>query len=121
VTVFTLGVARILNTFKFKLTPASWQVQFLVCSGGIPVDQEWSSMHSSVWVRRSSSVPEVFAKLFGLLIRVFFDKQVDQDKVIWDRKLYKEQPVLIREDGPIGHYRLWCKRFYGPIERSSVP
>ena len=39
-------------------------------------------------------------------------KQTNEDVVIWEHKLYREQPVLCDGDGPIAQYRRWCQQFY---------
>ena len=42
-------------------------------------------------------------------------KQLDQDKVIWDRQAYVDQPPLCAGDGPINDFRNFFRQFYaGP-------
>ena len=42
-------------------------------------------------------------------------KQLDQDKVIWDRQAYIDQPPLCAGDGPINDFRNFFRQFYaGP-------
>lgn len=36
----------------------------------------------------------------------------EQDIPIWEHKVYRAHPKLCPEDGPIGRYRQWAKRFY---------
>ena len=38
--------------------------------------------------------------------------QVDQDKLVWEHKVYREAPLLTAADGPIAEYRAWARRFY---------
>jgi 3-ketosteroid 9alpha-monooxygenase subunit A len=35
-----------------------------------------------------------------------------QDVPLWEHKKYRPQPLLSSEDGPIGPFRRWAKRFY---------
>jgi 3-ketosteroid 9alpha-monooxygenase subunit A len=39
-------------------------------------------------------------------------RQLDQDKVIWDRQRYLERPVICDGDGPILRFRQWYRQFY---------
>ena len=39
-------------------------------------------------------------------------RQLEQDKPIWENKVYLERPLLCEGDGPIGAFRRWCKTFY---------
>ena len=39
-------------------------------------------------------------------------RQLDQDKVIWDRQRYLEKPVVCDGDGPILPFRQWYRQFY---------
>ena len=39
-------------------------------------------------------------------------KQLDQDKVIWDRMRFEANPVICDGDGPIPQFRHWYSRYY---------
>ena len=39
-------------------------------------------------------------------------RQLEQDKPIWEGKIYHERPVLCDGDGEISTFRRWCKQFY---------
>jgi 3-ketosteroid 9alpha-monooxygenase subunit A len=40
------------------------------------------------------------------------NKQLDQDKVVWDRMRFEPNPVICDGDGPIPHFRKYYQRFY---------
>ncbi len=40
------------------------------------------------------------------------NKQLDQDKVVWDRMRYEPNPIICDGDGPIPHFRKFYSRFY---------
>ena len=40
------------------------------------------------------------------------NKQLDQDKVVWDRMRYEPNPIICDGDGPIPHFRKFYARFY---------
>ena len=51
----------------------------------------------------------------AMISKLFFQgfvQDVEQDFEIWENKAYFERPVLAANDGPIGAYRKWCRRFY---------
>lgn len=37
---------------------------------------------------------------------------VGDDVPIWEHKVYRERPVLVADDGPIGTLRAWARQFY---------
>jgi phenylpropionate dioxygenase-like ring-hydroxylating dioxygenase large terminal subunit len=39
-------------------------------------------------------------------------RQLDQDKVIWDRQHYLDKPVICDGDGPVLRFRQWYRQFY---------
>ncbi|MBT7177393.1 MAG: (2Fe-2S)-binding protein, partial [Gammaproteobacteria bacterium] len=43
-------------------------------------------------------------------------KQLDQDKVVWDRQKYIENPPLCQGDGPINDFRNFFRQFYAGEE-----
>ena len=38
-------------------------------------------------------------------------QQMEEDRVIWDRKKYYEKPMLCDGDGPFAKFRKWYKQF----------
>ncbi len=36
----------------------------------------------------------------------------EQDRPIWENKIFREPPILCAGDGPITHFRTWSKQFY---------
>jgi len=39
-------------------------------------------------------------------------KQFDQDKVVWDRQMYRANPIICDGDGPIPQFRKYYARYY---------
>ena len=39
-------------------------------------------------------------------------KQFEEDKPIWENKIYRANPILCDGDGPIAKFRKWYKQFY---------
>ena len=48
------------------------------------------------------------------------NKQLDQDKVVWDRMRFEPDPVICDGDGPIPHFRKFYQRFYAEGEDLPV-
>ena len=46
--------------------------------------------------------------------------QFDEDKPIWDRKLYRQTPMLCDGDGPIMRFRKWYNQFYHDFEQGPA-
>lgn len=43
-------------------------------------------------------------------------KQLDQDKVVWDRQMYRKQPLICEGDGPIMGFRRFYAQFYAELQ-----
>ncbi len=39
-------------------------------------------------------------------------RQIEEDSIIWERKIYREKPMLCDGDGPIAKFRKWYSQFY---------
>jgi nitrite reductase/ring-hydroxylating ferredoxin subunit len=40
------------------------------------------------------------------------NEQFTQDVPIWENKIYRDRPMLTRNDGPVTQYRRWFRQFY---------
>ena len=48
-------------------------------------------------------------------------KQLDQDKVVWDRQRYMPQPYICQGDGPIAAFREFYAQFYAEWREGGAP
>ncbi|MDO8863047.1 Rieske 2Fe-2S domain-containing protein [Haliea sp. E1-2-M8] len=75
-----------------------------------PIDDE------TVHVRFAFTQPKVNGevKAGGVNAAIIRDicKQLDEDKPIWEHKIFRAQPVLCDSDGPIARFRKWYSQFY---------
>ena len=75
-----------------------------------PVDDGKCEMRFSFCVRRfgndelDSTVGDAFVSEV--------DRQVREDRPIWENKAYLHRPALADTDGPIGKFRKWASQFY---------
>ena len=46
-------------------------------------------------------------------------RQLDQDKVVWDRQRYTHDALLCDGDGPIAAFRQYYRRFYAEVPQDD--
>lgn len=49
----------------------------------------------------------IYSKNIKMVLRNF-----DEDRLIWENKIFRPMPVLCEGDGPVLHYRKWAQQFY---------
>jgi 3-ketosteroid 9alpha-monooxygenase subunit A len=83
----------------------SWWVNYYV-----PVDDEQLDLASSVIVAPlgGNELPEEFRALYPEVAHAAFW----QDVVIWETKVYREDPILCAGDGPVTKLRRWYEQFF---------
>lgn len=58
--------------------------------------------------------------LLDLILRPFMRHEIvndfKNDIPIWEAKVYKKNPIMCKDDGPIGKVRKWAKQFYSDVE-----
>ena len=47
-------------------------------------------------------------------------RQLDQDKVIWDRQKYLPRPIICDGDGPILRFRQYYNQFYAELAGNTA-
>ena len=118
-----------------KLGTPKGEVDGRIASGMIGPGQNWTRFtgisetllvaaitpveHDKLHVRFCFTQPKaqvegLMGKLAKALIRDIC-KQVDQDKMIWDRQQYRPRPVICGGDGPILLFRKWYSQFYAEL------
>jgi phenylpropionate dioxygenase-like ring-hydroxylating dioxygenase large terminal subunit len=53
-------------------------------------------------------------KLIEKQYRKILLQNFEEDRAIWENKIFRGHPLLVDGDGPIGHLRAWMKQFYPP-------
>ncbi|MBV9936176.1 MAG: hypothetical protein JO367_17910, partial [Actinobacteria bacterium] len=48
----------------------------------------------------------------GRAIIDVISRNTSMDVTIWERKIYRDRPLLVAGDGPIGVFRKWARQFY---------
>jgi nitrite reductase/ring-hydroxylating ferredoxin subunit len=80
---------------------------YVLCT---PIDEDTVILRGGGTMRAMPD-PNMTAMISKLFFQGFV-QDVEQDFQIWENKAYFERPVLAANDGPIGAYRKWCRRFY---------
>jgi 3-ketosteroid 9alpha-monooxygenase subunit A len=75
-----------------------------------PVDDEYVDLRFAFMVSLKMG-PQAAAGV-GNAFSAEIARQLEQDKPIWESKIYLERPVICDGDGPIARYRKWCEGFY---------
>lgn len=77
-----------------------------------PTEPGWVDIRLGVSIRANGRLPGVLLPWIhrGIMHNVVHD--FCQDIAIWENKQYRAPPLLVSEDGPIGSFRQWCRRYY---------
>ena len=98
----------------FALARFSGIIDACFVAASTPIDFETTEVTHSYSIRKLGEDAEALAKtqrVGDALIRDLV-KQVEEDLVILDRKIFQAQPRLSEADGPIVEFRKWAKQFY---------
>mgnify|MGYP000165060659 FL=1 len=82
-----------------------------------PVEQD--QLHVRYFYTQPKSQKE--GPMAGLAKAIIADvnKQLDQDKVVWDRMIFEPNPIICDGDGPIPKYRQFYSRYYAEDSASG--
>lgn len=96
--------------FGFGVTRFTGIVETTVVVTGTPIDASHTHNRLAFTLKKRES--DAATEGVG---RAFVDeisRQFEEDRPIWENKVYWENPVLCDGDGPIGVLRSWAKQFY---------
>ncbi len=94
----------------FAVAKFSGIVDTTMVSVTTPIDFEHLESHKAYLVRRSGD-DERTARV-GTALVVDLQKQMVEDIVIWEHKVFVERPALADTDGPFMEFRKWAAQFY---------
>jgi hypothetical protein len=78
-----------------------------------PIDDQHVDLRLLFLVDEGPGATELSAK--GLAAVELIAGQTARDVVIWEHKTFRDRPMLVPGDGPIGVFRKWAKQFYEPV------
>lgn len=96
--------------FGFSTSRFTGLVRTTVLASVTPIDDEMLDVRFSFAVHKEHGAD--VAKGIGKAFAREIARQLEEDKPIWEHKVFLERPLLCDGDGPIGIFRKWCKTFY---------
>src|SRR6478735_9314965 len=75
-----------------------------------PISDQRCEMRFSFCVKKLGD--DGFDSTVGDAFVAEIDRQVREDKPIWENKAYLHRPALADTDGPFGKFRRWASQFY---------
>ena len=104
--------------FGFSTTRFRGIVETLLVASVTPIDVEDLDVRFSFTVKTLGD-PKIDRGVGKALI-ADIEKQMGEDKPIWENKAFLPQPILCDGDGPIALFRKWCAQFYGSSAQASM-
>ncbi len=103
-------IEAVAHRFGFSVNRFTGLVHTLLIGAVIPVDDEYCDVRFSFTVKKigGRDITAGVGKAFVTEI----SKQLEEDRPVWENKIYIDPPMLCDGDGPIGKFRRWCKQFY---------
>jgi len=100
------GTGFVRESFGLGLGVLRMEGAFVFLSSTTPIDEE------NVHVRWTFSAPHANGEDAVEVISQSFLSGVSQDIPIWENKIYRDRPVLAKEEKGILVHREWAKQFY---------
>ena len=72
-----------------------------------PIDDEYVE-YNAIFIQRADAGNGGVA---GAMINDIC-RQIEEDRIIWENKVYRDKPMLCDGDGPISKFRKWYSQFY---------
>ena len=105
----------------FSVARFSGIIETVMVAVTTPIDFEHLDSHKAYLVRKLDD--EKKTSRVGDALVADLKKQMIEDMVIWDHKVYLERPALIDVDGPVAKFRRWAEQFYvrgDPVVESAL-
>ena len=96
----------------YSVTRQKGAFETCVVTGMTPIDRGSVRVRLGVIARRNGESDEAMARTLQKYVEEHA-VVATQDFEIWEHKLYRPNPLLCEEDGPIAEYRRWVRQFYG--------
>ncbi len=96
--------------FGFSCSRFTGLVETTVIASVTPVDDEFVDVRFSFTVKKTLGAD--VAKGIGKAFTAEIARQLEEDRPVWENKVYMERAMLCDGDGPIAPYRKWCAQFY---------
>jgi 3-ketosteroid 9alpha-monooxygenase subunit A len=95
----------------YLLMRMNGQLQNFMLIAHTPIDETSLDLRMAVTIKVVGGDKEKTKGFVGQYVKNLKDGFEDDIK-IWENKVFRDKPLLIAEDGPIGNLRRWYKQFY---------
>jgi phenylpropionate dioxygenase-like ring-hydroxylating dioxygenase large terminal subunit len=94
----------------FSTTRFTGIVETLLMGCPTPIDEEYLHLRFTFTVRKIG-VEDVMSNVAKAFVAEV-SRQLEQDKPVWENKIYLDRPLICDGDGPVGQFRRWANQFY---------
>ena len=104
--------------FGFSINRFFGIVDTALIGAVVPADDDYCDVRFTFAIKKlgGRSINRGVGKAFVAEI----SKQLEEDKPIWENKVYIDPPLLCDGDGPVGMFRRWCRQFYPEAYRQEA-
>ncbi|MFO0692128.1 MAG: Rieske 2Fe-2S domain-containing protein [Polyangiales bacterium] len=96
--------------FGFSTSRFTGMVSTTVIASVTPIDDEFVDVRFSFAVKTDKGAD--VARGIGRAFTSEIKRQLEEDRPIWENKVFLERPMLCDGDGPFALFRRWCNQFY---------
>lgn len=89
--------------FRMDLAPLG---EVFVCKTILPIGPFHQYTEDRWWA--SNTVP----RFLGHILAYIAKNALEQDRQVWENKVYQKRPMLVKGDGPFPTFRRWYRQFY---------
>jgi nitrite reductase/ring-hydroxylating ferredoxin subunit len=96
--------------YGFGVVKYKTLIEICMVTVNCPVDAELTEQVFQVYYKNPEHDPKVERIAQAFYTEV--NRQLTDDIVIWENKIYRDKPFLAEGDGPITRFRGWARQFY---------
>ena len=96
--------------FGFSVVRFTGIVETLLVTSVTPIEGEHVDVRFGFSVKKIGNAD--ITRGVGRALVADIEKQMNEDRPIWENKIYQPRPALCDGDGPIAVFRRWCQQFY---------
>jgi len=111
-------IEAIAHGFGFSVTRFTGLVHTLLIGAVVPVDDEYVDVRFSFLVKKTGGRDITLG--IGKAFVKEISRQLEEDRPVWENKIFIDPPLLCDGDGPIGMFRRWSKQFFPEWYRAEA-
>jgi nitrite reductase/ring-hydroxylating ferredoxin subunit len=108
----SMGLTQVAYGLGLAWLQIEQPVRYRMLVAATPIDEQYTSLRLLFLVDEGEGATELSKK--GNAAVELISSQTARDVEIWEHKIFRDRPVLVAGDGPIGVFRKWAKQFYEP-------